>query len=204
MIISFICAKFEHIKSIFMKRQYTFLVICIIFAYTAVNAQSNVPAAEKVMKTAYAKAAKENKKVLLIFHASWCGWCIKMDSSLNDVACKKFFDDNFVITHLTVLENAGKKNLENPGGEELMNKYNGKDQGLPYWAILDKTGKLLFDSQIRKTQADGTVKGSNIGCPASNEEVKAFMNILRQTTTLKDAEFSVIAKRFLLNQPSHK
>lgn len=183
-----------------MKRQYTFLLIFTMFAFATVSAQSNAPDAEKVMKTAYAKAVKENKKVLLIFHASWCGWCKKMDSSLNDVACKKFFDDNFVITHLTVLENAGKKNLENPNGEGLMNKYNGKEQGLPYWTILDKTGKLLFDSQIRKTQADGTIKGSNMGCPASNEEVKAFMNILRQTTTLKDAEFSVIAKRFLLNQ----
>ncbi|MBK7374589.1 MAG: hypothetical protein IPJ02_03205 [Chitinophagaceae bacterium] len=52
---------------------------------------------------------------MLIFHASWCGWCHKMDTSLNDISVKRFFDDNFVITHITVLESKGKERLENPG-----------------------------------------------------------------------------------------
>ena len=81
-----------------------------------------MPIANAVLKKAVVDAGNENKKVLLIFHASWCGWCHKMDSSLNDLSCKKFFDENFVITHITVLESKGKENLENPGGLEMMEK----------------------------------------------------------------------------------
>lgn len=170
-----------------------------LFSVSMADAQKATPSADVVMKKAYQAAARSNKKVILIFHASWCGWCHKMDSSLNDASCKKFFDDNFIITHLTVLENKDKKDLENPGAEALMEQYNGKDQGLPYWVVLDKDGKMLFDSQIRKKQSDGTVKGSNIGCPASDEEVKQFINILHQTTPLSIAELAIISKRFKLN-----
>ena len=170
-----------------------------MFSVTSANAQTTA-SAETVMKKTYTEANRSNKKILLIFHASWCVWCHKMDSSLNDPGCKKYFDKNFVIEHLTVLESKGKENLQNPGALELMNKYNGKDQGLPYWVILDKDGKMLFDSQIRQVQPDGTVKGSNMGCPASAEEVKAFINILRETTKPGDTELSVISKRFRLNE----
>ena len=156
--------------------------------------------AGKVMAKAYRAAVKEDKQVLLIFHASWCGWCKKMDQSLNDPSCKSYFDDHFVITHLTVLESKGKENLENPGAENLMNQYNGKQQGLPYWVILDKNGKLLFDSQIRKKDADGNVTGSNIGCPASAEEVNAFVTMLSQCTKLSVSDQTAITERFRKNQ----
>jgi len=172
-----------------------------LMAFLAVHAQKTTPAADDVMKKTYRAAAKSNKKVLLIFHASWCGWCHKMDSSLNDPSIKKFFDDNFIIQHLTVLENKDKKHLENPGAEALMEQYNGKDQGLPYWVFLDAEGKLLFDSQIRKKQADGSIKGSNIGCPASADEVKQFIILLRQLTRLTNEELALISARFLKNNP---
>lgn len=156
--------------------------------------------AKTVLQNALVEAIKENKKVLLIFHASWCGWCHKMDASLNDPTCKKFFDDNFITTHITVMESKGKENLENAGGKEIMEKYNGKQQGLPYWVILDKNAKLLFDSQIRTTIADGTIKGQNIGCPASKDEVANFIALLRQTTNLTAPELEIITTRFRQNE----
>ncbi len=183
-----------------MKPSRLLMLCCTMLIMNGIHAQTPVPTADQVMKNACQKATRENKKLLLIFHASWCGWCKKMDRSLDDEACKKFFDDNFVIEHLTVQEGPEKKNLENKGAEELMNKYNGKGQGLPYWVVLDNTGKLLFDSQQRKKQADGSITGSNMGCPASDDEVKAFIYILKQATSLKDDELGIIAKRFLLNQ----
>jgi thiol-disulfide isomerase/thioredoxin len=152
------------------------------------------------MNEAYQQAKKSDKKILLIFHASWCGWCHKMDSSLNDISCKKYFDDNFVIVHLTVQESKGKEKLENPGAELLLNSYNGKEQGLPYWVILTNDGKLLFDSQIRKTQPDGSLKGSNMGCPAAADEVKAFIEMLREVTKMTDAEVTAVSTRFRKNE----
>jgi thioredoxin-related protein len=185
-----------------MKAHRSLLLCCMMLAMSGVHAQADIPTAGEVMKKTYQNAVKENKKVLLIFHASWCGWCRKMDSALNDPSCKKFFDDNFVITHLVVLESADKKKLENKGADKLMVKYNydEKDQGIPYWVILDNTGKLLFDCLARTKRVDGTVKSSNIGCPASEFEVKTFIDILKQTTPLKEDQLSIIAKRFRLNQ----
>lgn len=184
-----------------MKLKYSFTLMILVLACGYLRAQnSTTPEAQSVMNTAYKKAKKENKKVILIFHASWCGWCHKMDSSLNDISCKVFFDKNYIIEHLTVQESKGKENLENPGAEDLMQSFNGKNQGLPYWVVLDNKGTFLFDSQIRITGKDGAIKGSNIGCPASTEEVKAFIDILKQTSVLTDTELEIIAKRFAKNK----
>ncbi len=179
--------------------RFLLFAFCLI-ASVNLHAQTTPAPANDVLKKAVTEAASQNKKVLLMFHASWCGWCHRMDSSLNDVSCKKLFDDNFVITHITVLESKGKENLENPGGLEMMLKYNGKNQGLPYWIVLDKDQNLLFDSQVRTTQPDGTVKGENVGCPASQKEVDHFISILKKTTRLTAPQLDIIAKRFRLNE----
>lgn len=183
-----------------MKLKSVCLTSLVLMFSIFIFAQEPVLSAKAVMKTTCEKAALENKKVLLIFHASWCGWCKKMDKSLNDETCKAFFDKYFIIEHLTVQESKGKENLENPGAQELMDGWDGKEQGLPYWVILDKEGNLLFDSQIRKEQPDGNIKGSNMGCPASKEEVEYFINLLRKTTALNDDELQIIEKKFRENE----
>lgn len=135
-----------------------------------------------------------------MFHASWCGWCHKMDASLKDASIKKYFDDNFVIEHLTVDEGKDKKHLENPGGEAMKIKYNGKDMGLPFWVILDAKGNLLYDSKMKEKTAEGTVRLVNIGCPASDEEVVAFTDILKKATKLSPAALKQIALVFSKNK----
>lgn len=183
-----------------MKRSCFLLFIFSCCLMVNLPAQEPTPAANIVLKKAITDAGEQNKKVLLIFHASWCGWCHKMDTSLNDISVKKFFDDHFVITHITVMESRGKESRENPGGKEMMDKYNGKDQGLPYWVVLDRKGNLLFDSQVRTTAADGTVKGSNVGCPASQEEVDHFIDVLKKTTPLTASQLAIISIRFRKNE----
>jgi thiol-disulfide isomerase/thioredoxin len=174
-----------------------FLFFCFSFAH----AQQTPPSADEIMKEAYALAAKENKKIFLLFHASWCGWCHKMDASMNDKVCKNFFDDNFVIRHLAVFESPGKKNLENPGALQLLTKYNGAEDGIPFWLVFDKEGKLLADSKMRPEGAGAAAKGVNTGCPASKEEVDYFILVLRKTTTLNNEQLAIIEKRFRQNSP---
>ena len=154
--------------------------------------QSKMPSAEEVLKPAYAQAAKEKKNVLLIFHASWCGWCHKMDSSLTDLSVRPLIDKNYVTAHLTVYESQDKKPLENPGALEFLTKHGGADQGIPFWLVLDKTGKVLADSQMKPKE--------NCGCPASEEEVAYFLTVLRKTSSLNEDQLQVIAKRFSLNK----
>ncbi len=161
-------------------------------------AQTVVPSAAVVLKAAYEQAGKENKKVFVLFHASWCGWCHKMDTSMNDPVCKKFFLDNYVIVHLVVSESKEKKHLENPGAEEMKTAYYGEGQGIPFWLVLDKDGQLLADSKFRK-EGESAEEGENIGCPASEAEVEHFIRILRKTSSITDRQEELIKKRFRKN-----
>jgi thioredoxin-related protein len=173
-----------------MKKRFFFLALSFVFA-TSLFAQK-VPSADAVLKEARAQAAKENKKVMVIFHASWCGWCRKMDTSLNDISVKDYFDKNYVITHLTIDESPDKKNLENPGAEALNEKWGGKDQGIPFWVIMDTDGKILADSQREP--------GKNVGCPATAEEVAHFINVLKKTSPITTAQITAVEKRFRKNE----
>ncbi|HRI25667.1 MAG TPA: thioredoxin family protein [Ferruginibacter sp.] len=176
-----------------------FLLVAV-FSTMAVAVQAQPASADEILSKAIAEAARQDKKVMLIFHASWCGWCHKMDTSLNDIAVKKFFDDRFVITHVTVLESKGKEYLENPGGKALMEKYNGKNNGIPYWVIFDSKGTMLADSRAMVREPDGTERAYNVGCPASRNEVNYFISVLIKTTNLSADQLDIISKRFRENE----
>jgi len=173
-----------------MKSQ--FLIVLLSFVLATSTKAQQTPSADAVLQEAYAKAAKENKKIMVIFHASWCVWCHKMDSSLNDASVKDYFDKNYVITHLTINESANKKALENAGAMELKSEWGGaKIQSIPYWVILDKEGKVLADSQIES--------GKNVGCPANEEEVQHFINVLKKTSLITNEQVASVEKRFREN-----
>ena len=171
------------------------LIFLLVPAITLL-AQDAPPSAETVMNASLKKASSENKNVLLIFHASWCGWCKKMDASLVDPSVKTFFDKYYVIEHLTVLESKDKLALENPGAMDYLKKFSGDEQGLPYWVIIDKKGNLVSDSRMNKENG----KGQNTGCPASEPEVKYFTRVLKSSSKLTSAQLEIIAKRFRLNE----
>ncbi|MCS6796672.1 MAG: thioredoxin family protein [Raineya sp.] len=167
------------------------LFVSYWFIVLTVQAQ-NVPVAEKVLQEALQNAQKDKKKVLVIFEASWCGWCKKMQKALNDECCKDFFQKNFVIVSLVVNEFGEKKSLENAGGEAYLEKWGGKNQGIPYWVILDKKGNLLENSKMGN--------GENIGCPAQPEEVEAFIEKLKKNIKMSKKEIAKIRERFLANR----
>jgi thioredoxin-related protein len=169
-----------------------FLILFLSFVFANIGNAQQTPSADAVLKEARAKATKENKKIMVIFHASWCVWCHKMDNSLNDPSVKAFFDKNYVITHLTIDESPDKKNLENPGAEELNKKWGGKNQGIPFWVIMDTNGTILADSQIEP--------GKNVGCPANAEEVAHFLKVLKKTSSITNEQIAAVEKRFRRNE----
>lgn len=167
---------------------------------TIATAQETTAAesAEKIMNEAFAQASKEGKNVIVMFHASWCGWCKKMDASFNDESCKDFFDKNYVITHLVVLESKGKENLENPGAKAIFDKYAGS--GIPFWLIYDSKGNLLEDALMPSVGRDGQPIKANIGCPASDAEVEQFVGKIRRTSKITEPQLQIIAERFKKNR----
>ena len=154
-----------------------------------------------ILKKAYAQAAKEHKNVIVLFHASWCGWCKKMEASLNEPSIKKSFDDNYVIVWLTVEENTPEmKKTENPGAMDFMTKYHGEKSGIPFFVVMNPKGQLLADSYTRKPGVPLNAPGDNIGCPASEKEVAYFLDILKATSHIKAPQLALIANRFRKNE----
>jgi thioredoxin-related protein len=179
-----------------MLQRLFFPLAAFLLMAAAVPAQTTPAAADVVLQHALQQAGRENKKAFIIFHASWCGWCHRMDSLMKSPACNKLFTDNYVIEHITILEPENKKNLENPGGEELYKKYHGEGMGIPYWLIFDATGKLLADSRIRPANAAADAPGENTGCPAAKDEVDYFISVLKITSSLNAAQLQTIEKTF--------
>lgn len=172
----------------------SFLILLLLTSFTQLNAQTKAESADNIINRAKVQAAKENKNVFIIFHASWCVWCHKMDTAMNETALKPLFNKNYVIEHITVDEAKDKKDLENPGGNAVRTKYGGDNQGIPYWFIINKKGELLADS--RMTEASGK-PGSNVGCPAQPDEVAFFIQALKKTSKLSEKELNIIKERFL-------
>ncbi|MBL7732405.1 MAG: thioredoxin family protein [Chitinophagaceae bacterium] len=182
-----------------MKRS-LFILSLFTLLYSTAGAQgTDKPrAAEDVLMDACRQAAREQKNVFVIFHASWCIWCRRMDTSMNDPSCKKFFQDNYVVVHLVTDESDKKKHLENPGGAEMKDRYHGKEKGLPYWVVLDNKASLLADS--RMPGDDNTPgAGANTGCPAAENEVNYFISVLKKTSSLDEAALEIIRVRFRKN-----
>jgi len=167
------------------------LFIAFLFALPLVQAIAQEHATV-LLQQATAQAKKEHKNVFVMFHASWCGWCKKMEKNMESDACKKMFDDNFVTLRLTVQESPKNKALENPGAEALLEKYKGAKAGLPFWVVLDAKGTVLTDSF--------NAKDENLGCPSSVEEVAEFKTKLKKASKLTDKQIAVIAETFTIKK----
>jgi thioredoxin-related protein len=161
-----------------MRNRFSILFLIIIFSTTFLFAQTNKPdSAKSILSHSVELAKKSNKSVFVIFHASWCIWCKRLDAALESSELKKIFNDHFVIVHIDVLERKEKKDeLENPGGEKIMADLGGKDAGLPFYVFLNSDGKEIVNSKSMP-------KKQNIGYPAAKEEITTFVNLLKKSSS---------------------
>lgn len=165
-----------------MKIKKLLLCLFLLGTISKINAQEK---ASVILEKAMTQAKKENKKVFVMYHASWCSWCKLMEKNMNVPLIKPFFDRSYVTVFLTVNERGDKKNLDNPGALDMLKKSKAENSGIPFWQIFDTDGKLLADAFDSK--------GQNLGCPSTQEEVAEFTYKLKKTSDLDESERRNIA-----------
>jgi thiol:disulfide interchange protein len=150
-----------------------------VLAGRAVHA-AEVPAsarpapASTVVTAALKTAAAEHKVVLIEFGASWCTWCRRFQAFVHAPGLAPIVAANYVVVNLVVQEQGDKKALENPGGQDAMDRWGGGKAGLPFYVFLDASGRKIADSNA---MPDGT----NVGFPGNEREVAVFLGLLDRT-----------------------
>ncbi len=172
------------------------LILSGLFLMPYLASSQSTESADVIMQRVYAQAKKENKNVFLKFSASWCHWCHKMEAALHDQAIEKKFLKNYVFQTLIVKESKDKVHLENSGGEEICNNFGGDKQGLPYWVVLSPDGKILANSKKKDSGLPLDADGDNVGCPAQEDEIAYFLQVLKSTSKLKEKDLSKVEARF--------
>src|SRR5580692_509996 len=61
-------------------------------------------ATKALLHEAQSASKKLHKPTLVMFHASWCGWCKRLEAVMDRPEFKKMFEDNYVILSLDVQE----------------------------------------------------------------------------------------------------
>jgi len=176
------------------------LLAGVLLGVALLHAQAGAPArpsADSLLNGAQAQAASSQRAVFVIFHASWCGWCRRLDAFLEDPAIKPVIDKYFVKVYFTVQEHEGKQDLNTAGGDELLAKLGGIKQGLPFFAFLDSQGKMLVNT-IR-LDADGKPLGS-IGHPYKPYEVDWFLVMLNKAAPAMTAGEKAAIEHYLRTQ----
>jgi len=168
----------------------------ILFTFSMVGQNVKPDSAQTILKAAVIKAQSSKLNVLLIFHATWCGWCKRLERAINDTAVKPLIDENYIVTMLDVKERGDKiQTYENPGGQNIMSEFGGNNAGLPFIVFLNGKGTMIANSNVMP-------KNQNIGYPGSKEEISAFVKILQKTAPhMTSKECEVIQNYFELHAP---
>jgi thioredoxin-related protein len=135
--------------------------------------------AEKALSDALAAASSEGKMIFLHFGAPWCGWCHRLEKFLADKEVETILRQDFVDLKIDIDRMSHGKTVEE--------RYRKSEQGgIPWFAFLDATGKVLATS-------DGP-KG-NIGFPAAPEEIDHFLGMLTaHTRRISASQIAHVAK----------
>lgn len=173
-----------------------FIIFLFIFSVSICGQALKPEPAQKILDEALKNAGSSNKSVFLIFHASWCSWCKRLETAMTSKDLSKIFEDHFVITHLDVMERKEKiEILENPGGIEIMKKLGGENSGLPFYTFLDAKGIKIVDSNVME-------KNQNIGYPGAKDEIEAFVGLLKKSSSnITEKELAAVTEYLTKNAP---
>jgi thioredoxin-related protein len=175
-----------------------FIIVLILggSAMPAVSQPVLSKPARIILQSALNEARLTQRNVLLIFHASWCKWCKRLESVLDQSAIRKIIDENYIVVTLDVMErDSSKFSLENPGGMDLMKRFKGEEAGLPFYVFLDPTGAMIANSMALPGN-------QNIGYPGADDEIAAFGELLKKSAPkMNEPQRTVITDYLKKNAP---
>jgi thiol:disulfide interchange protein len=103
--------------------------------------------AKEEIQEAVARAAREHKRVILVFGANWCYDCHVLDFALHNSDAAAVAEKGFIIVHVDIGDD-GKMNAGLASAYKVP-----LDKGVPALAVLDGTGKLLYSQQNGEFEA---------------------------------------------------
>jgi thiol:disulfide interchange protein len=101
--------------------------------------------AKKEISNALQLAAREHKRVLLVFGASWCFDCFALDYRFHQPNIQPLVDKNYEVVHVDIGEH--DKNLD------IARQYETPVEAVPALAVLDSNGKLLYSAKMHQFSA---------------------------------------------------
>lgn len=136
--------------------------------------------AEASLSKALAILEDSDKRLFVKFSTESCGWCRRLDSFLMDPQVQPVLAKDYAFLDMD------QGQLD--GAIALRNRLAAKEtQGVPWFAILDKDGKVL---------ATATGPAGNIGYPAEPEGIDHFLKVLTQSrSSLSDDDLSLIEQK---------
>ena len=141
-------------------------------------------------QAALEKAKAEDKRVFLIFSASWCGPCRMLSRFL--ASYKTELEQHFVFVKLDISRDEGARDLQDQFPES-------QRSGVPWFCIADAEGKPLINSTV--PQKDSTSEGGNMGFPTLAPEVEYFGKLLQIGAPRLSADKIQEMKTQLLKKP---
>ncbi len=117
----------------------------------------------ELLDEALARAKAENKRIIVQETATWCGPCHRLSGFLKE---NREWEEDYILV---------KMDHRWKGAREIMKELrDGAEGGIPWFAILDASGKKLVTSNHAES-------GSNIGFPSSETGQSHFAAMLNQT-----------------------
>src|SRR5579863_3040484 len=125
-----------------------------------VSLYSDPREADGELKAGLAKAAKEGKRVLVMFGGNWCYDCHVLDTTFHSKEFAPLVDANFVVVHINIGDD-GKDNSDLAARLCVA-----LDKGVPSLGVLEPGGKVVY------AQKNGEFEATEKIGP---EDVRAFL-----------------------------
>jgi len=96
--------------------------------------------AQSEIEAALASAAKDHKRVILVFGANWCYDCHVLDAAFHSKAIAPLVEANYHVVHINVGDEDKNLDLADKYGVPLK-------KGIPGLAVVDSDGKLVYSQK---------------------------------------------------------